>query len=72
MDNLMPCALIPIYKNGKLKKIESKEIVQCKDCKHCYVDGENVRYNVCKLDHNKVQADDWFCADGERKEHTDG
>lgn len=44
------------------------ELVRCKDCKHCYVDGENVRFNVCDLGHNKVQQDDWFCADGERKE----
>lgn len=41
--------------------------VRCKDCKHCFVDGDNVRFNVCELNHNRVQADDWFCADGERK-----
>lgn len=46
----------------------SSQVITCKDCKHCYVDGENVRYNVCELDHNKVQSDDWFCADGERKD----
>lgn len=44
------------------------EIIYCKDCKHRYVDGENVRFNVCELNHNKVQSDDWFCADAERKE----
>ena len=43
-------------------------VVRCNECKHCYVDFGNVRFNVCELDHNKVQADDWFCADGERKE----
>ena len=48
--------------------LKQQEIVHCKDCKHCYVDGENVRFNVCELDHNKVQSDDWFCADGERNE----
>lgn len=48
--------------------VEAVEVVRCKDCKHCYVDGENVRYNVCDLNHNKVQADDWFCADAEKKE----
>ena len=42
------------------------EIVRCKDCKHRYVDGGNVRYNACELNHNNVQSDDWFCADGER------
>lgn len=44
------------------------EIVRCKDCKHRYIDGENVRYNVCDLNHNKVQGDYWYCADGERKD----
>ena len=42
-------------------------VVRCKDCKHCFVDGTNVRYNVCELNHNKVQGDNWFCADGERR-----
>lgn len=68
MGEIKPIILIPQYKNGKLKKIEKRELVQCKDCKHCYVDGENVRFNVCELDHNKVQSGDWFCADGEMKE----
>lgn len=43
------------------------EVVRCGECKHRYVDGDNVRFNVCELNHNKVQSDDWFCADGERK-----
>ena len=42
-------------------------VVRCGECKHRYVDGENVRYNICELNHNKVQSDDWFCADAERK-----
>lgn len=42
-------------------------VVRCRDCKHCFVEGDNVRYNVCDLNHNKCQPDDWFCADGERK-----
>jgi hypothetical protein len=46
------------------------DIVRCKDCKHRYVDGDNVRYNACELNHNNVQSDDWFCADGERREVT--
>ena len=44
------------------------EIIRCKDCKHRYVDGENVRFNVCELNHNKVQSDDWYCADAERRD----
>lgn len=47
------------------------EIVRCRECKHRFVDGENVRFNVCELNHNKVQADDWFCADGKRREDDD-
>lgn len=48
--------------------IDAVEVVRCKDCRYRYVDGENVRYNVCELNHNKVQSDEWFCADGERRE----
>lgn len=53
---------------GKTKCVDAVEVVRCGECKHCYVDGENVRYNVCDLNHNKVQADDWFCADAEKRE----
>lgn len=47
--------------------VDAVPVVRCKDCKHCFVDGDNVRFNVCELNHNRVQAGDWFCADGERK-----
>lgn len=43
------------------------EVVRCRECKYRYVDGDNVRFNLCLLNHNKVQSDDWYCADGERK-----
>lgn len=43
------------------------EIIRCRECKHNYVDGDNVRFNVCELMHNKVQSDDWYCADAERR-----
>lgn len=52
----------------RLPSADAVEVVRCRDCKHRYVDGENVRYNVCDLNHNKVQEDDWYCADGERKD----
>ena len=58
--------LLVITKN--LPSAEPK-IIRCKDCKHRFVDGENVRFNVCELNHNKVQGDDWFCADAERREN---
>ena len=44
------------------------ELVRCKDCTHRFVDGENVKYNCCELNHNKYMADEWHCADGERRE----
>jgi len=46
--------------------VDGIPVVRCKDCRHRYVDGDNVRYNMCLLNHNKVQSDDWFCADGKR------
>ena len=54
--------------DGVTIKVTAIPLVRCKDCIHRFVDGENVRFNVCELNHNKVQADDWFCADGERKD----
>lgn len=48
--------------------IDAVPVVRCRECIHRFVDGDNVRYNVCMLNHNKVQPDDWFCADGERKD----
>jgi hypothetical protein len=47
------------------------QIIRCGQCKHCYVDGEGVLFNVCELNHNKVQSDDWYCADGERGDSDD-
>lgn len=44
-----------------------QKLIRCKDCKYRYVDGDNVRFNMCLLNHNKVQSDEWFCADGEHK-----
>lgn len=45
-------------------------VVRCKDCKYSAVDFENMRY--CKLVtyYNHV-PDDWFCADGERRERNE-
>jgi len=51
--------------------IDAVEVVRCKDCIHRFVDGDGVLFNCCELNHNKVQSDDWFCADGERKEKDD-
>ena len=48
----------------ELEKLEPVQIVRCKDCKHNYLDGIQVQFNRCELNHSKVHADDWFCADG--------
>lgn len=49
--------------------ISVKELVRCKECKYCYAEGfVNVR-NVCEKHYDFGNVDDdWFCADGERKE----
>lgn len=44
------------------------EVVRCKDCKH----REQYDCNNIMLDGTKCGVtDDWFCADGERKETED-
>ena len=57
---------VTVEEINKMPTVDAVQVVRCGECKHRYVDGDNVRYNVCELNHNKVQADDWFCADGER------
>ncbi len=47
---------------------EMPELIRCKDCKYKYTDGDNVVANYCLLNHNRVQPDEWFCADAEREE----
>lgn len=59
-----PRMMVSVAKIGQMQTVD---IVRCKECKHCYVDGEQVKFNACELNHNKVQSDDWFCADGERE-----
>lgn len=49
-------------------KVVKPEVIYCKDCKHNGTEGYHVITNYCKLKHNRMQSDDWFCADGERKE----
>lgn len=59
--------LFSLNRKGTVVNVEERALIMCRECKHCYVDGENVRYNVCDLNHNKVQADDWFCADAQER-----
>lgn len=56
---------------GKQPTIDAVEVVRCRDCIHNYICGENVRYNVCERNHNKVQSDEWFCADGQRRRENE-
>ena len=58
------------YENEVLQLLPDKiqPLIRCKDCKYRFVDGDNVRFNMCLLNHNKVQPDDWFCADGVKKD----
>lgn len=73
---LLPDANTEAYKRGWNDAIDTVaecapvvEVVRCKDCKHCFVDGDDDwRYNVCYFNRNMVH-DDWFCADGERREN---
>lgn len=61
--------ILETYTNNEAeicKRCNMTEVVRCKECKYRFVDGENVRFNMCLLNHNRVQNDDWFCADGER------
>lgn len=51
----------------KQPTVDAVPVVRCGECKYRYVDGDNVRFNLCLLNHNKVQSNDWYCADGERK-----
>ena len=46
-----------------------RPVVLCKDCKHSAIDLENMRYCKCVVYYNHV-SDDWFCADGEKREES--
>ncbi len=51
------------YDRGQYQKgyaDRDSEIVRCKDCKHA---------NYCSIHESKF-SDDWFCADGRRKENA--
>lgn len=52
-----------------LHAADVRPVVLCRDCKHSAVDLENMRYCKCVTYYNHVQ-DDWFCADGEKKEES--
>ena len=43
--------------------VDAVEVVRCKDCRFRYQDGAN----FCLLG-SMCMSDEWFCADGERRE----
>ena len=65
----------------KLPSVDAVEVIRCKDCKHRGVETTNEfgEYEIefpdddcpCQCDdyfYSWMPKDDWFCADGERKE----
>lgn len=41
------------------------EIVRCKDCQYCFVEGFVNPHNVCEKHPEIINPpDDWFCTDG--------
>lgn len=60
--------------NG-LPSIDAVQVVRCKDCKYSYTmitarskDGQERWTRFCDKHQTLFPKDDWFCADGERKE----
>ena len=51
--------------------VEKTEIVRCRNCKHRFIDGDNVKVARCELNHNELMQDEWFCADGEAGTYED-
>lgn len=53
--------------------VDAVPVVRCNNCDHMkwkrsvYVDGTINRCRRCEIDH-KEHPNDWFCADGERKD----
>ena len=50
-----------------MEALKQPDIVRCKDCKNKEKDGISEGFHYCNINGLQV-TDDWFCADGERKE----
>jgi len=46
--------------------LTGEELIRCKDCKYC--EYPNAEREWCKKGHLHGNAENWFCADGKRKE----
>lgn len=73
LGNLEECGEVTdeLLNIAEEEPVDAVQIVRCRECIHRYVDGENVLFNRCELNHNFVQADDWYCADGEMREEEE-
>jgi hypothetical protein len=58
--------------DGITIKVDAIPLVRCGECAHCYAEGFAHERNICEK-HPELGnvPDDWFCADGERKEQDD-
>lgn len=57
---------------GATVRYDMDELIRCKDCKHMYFADNRIpseQVNVCGRN-GTVVPPDWFCADGERREHV--
>ena len=63
--------VVPIYKD-KLSLFDyeasSFELVRCEDCKNGGIDSTSYPQYWCSA-HSEYHEADYFCADGERREH---
>lgn len=61
------CDVVPVETLEALPSVDAVEVVRCKDCKHR--DPEDKK---CDSGHDIIwqlpRRDDWYCADGERKD----
>lgn len=48
--------------------VDAVQVVRCKDCKHFKKPLSPDMWGWCKKMDNKATVEDWFCADGERKD----
>lgn len=73
-DNIKDVKSITAVISNTLERVEFVQVVRCKDCKWFHEWKENGKpqgYGFCEMDGMKPHKDDWFCADGERKDYDD-
>lgn len=60
--------LQPVWKSECMNtKVDMVEVVRCKDCKHFRKEEKAMVANQYCSNLNRAVANDWYCADGERK-----